>query len=441
MGEFVGSGAAGCRIGVWGAFDTGTIADALAGQVLRRELGARLPGGSVRLFAPSGSDRPSPRDGGEPAEPLGAWSPERESDVTADLDLVVLACPDQTDPDPWFGEPAGPPGGPTVGTHRIRLRSDPTILAPRLFSPDLLAKRLEYLWLMGWYPSEGAAVVVEGDAGVAGIAPALAAALSRFLTGRPDLRVVVAEMGAPGDADFAATLAAALPDESVYRLPGFAGVEDVAAAVANCAAFAGSSPAGGLLALAYGRRPIRLEASDPPGAAAFEAALKAEGSPREAQALTDRADAELDAVAAMARQAAAARTSSEEAGVQARGIDETRRGALERLQVAHEARSRRLATERMVFANHLHKAEKEIARLKAETARLREELSQASDRMVAAGEAIRSEAAARQAVEEELARLRATRTFRYTAEMRSVYGRLRRMAEAPEVAPEGPPGP
>ncbi len=111
------------------------------------------------------------------------------------------------------------------------------------------------------------------------------------------------------------------------------------------------------------------------------------------------------------------------------------REVLDHLRVAHEARSRRLATERMVFANHLHKAENEIGRLKDEAARLREELSQATSRVARAEEALRAEAASRMAVEGELAALRATRTFRYTAELRTVYGRLRRIGDAPEVAP------
>jgi predicted nucleic acid-binding Zn-ribbon protein len=113
--------------------------------------------------------------------------------------------------------------------------------------------------------------------------------------------------------------------------------------------------------------------------------------------------------------------------------------ALGQLQVAHEARSRRLATERMVFANHLHKAEAEIGRLKDEVARLREELARADGRAAKAEAATRAEIEARLAVEEELAGLRATRTFRYTAELRSVYGRLRKLGDGSPPSVEPPP--
>jgi len=100
--------------------------------------------------------------------------------------------------------------------------------------------------------------------------------------------------------------------------------------------------------------------------------------------------------------------------------------------VAHDARSKRLATERMVFANQLHKAEQEIASLKAEAARLREEVTTALAKLGQAEQSLHAEAGGRAATEAELLALRATRTFRYTAELRAVYSRLRRLAESPE---------
>src|ERR1700716_1125019 len=86
-----------CSIGVLGTFDTDAFGDALAPRVLRRELKARLPGASVITFAPYGSLRPTPRDGGEPAEPLGRWSPDRAAAMAAGLDCILLTC---TDPPP-----------------------------------------------------------------------------------------------------------------------------------------------------------------------------------------------------------------------------------------------------------------------------------------------------------------------------------------------------
>jgi hypothetical protein len=376
--------------------------------------------------------------------------------MASGLDCILLTC---TDPPPdheslaraygvdqadldtlqvrrWFVDGAGPATEERCPV--MRFGSDPGVLAPRLFSPDLLAKRLEYLWLMRWYPPEGAAVMVEGDASLLPVVPRLVAALAGFLTSEPDLRVVLAELGSPGDAEFAAEVAAGLPPGSVHRLPRCAGIEDVVAAIANCAIFAGSSLGAGLVAQAYGRASVTLDPAALPTSEDFERARRADAAPAGGSAPAARADAELDHIAEIARTAALARRKKEAP------MPETQHPAgtedvLGQLQVAHEARSRRLATERMVFANHLHKAEAEIGRLKDEVARLRDELARADGRAAQAEAATRAEAGTRLAVEEELAGLRATRTFRYTAELRSVYGRLRKLGDGSPPTADPPP--
>ena len=444
---------ASCSIGVLGTFDTGLFDDALAPRVLRRELMARIPGVEIITFAPYGALRPTPRDGGEAAEPLGRWSPDRAAALAAGLDCVLVTC---TDPPPdhdrlarsygvdravldeadlrrWFVD--GPALAPEQRCPVVTLGPDPLVLAPRLFSPDLLTKRLEYLWLMGWYPSEGAAVVVEGEVGLLPIVPRLAAELSEFAASESDLKVVLAELGSPGGAEFASELAAKLPPECLYRLPAFAGIEDIAAAIANCAILAGGSRRAGLVAQAYGRAWIALDPATCPTSEQFEHARKADPAPAAGASPAAQADAELDRIAEVARTAALARRQKEASMAETQRLSETEE-MLGHLQVAHEARSRRLATERMVFANHLHKAEAEIARLKDEVTRLREELAHAEGRAAEAEAGTRAEAAARLAAQEELSALRATRTFRYTAELRSVYGRLRQLGDSP---PAGPP--
>ena len=458
---------ASCSIGVWGTFDTDAFYDALVPRVLRRELKARLPGVRIITFAPYGSLRPTPHDGGEPSEPLGRWSPDRAAAMASDLDCIVVTC---TDPPldhqslaraygvdraeldalqvgRWFvdgarGAPQGAGSGPGPATEErcpvMTFGSDLGVLAPKLFSPDLLAKRLEYLWLMGWYPPEGAAVVVEGDATLLPVVPGLVGALSGFLASEPDLKVVLGELGSPGDAEFASEVAAGLPPESVHRLPRCAGIEDIAAAIANCAIFAGSSERAGRVAQAYGRAWVTLDPAALPASEDFERARKADAAPAGGSAPAAQAEAELDLVAEIARTAALTRRQKEARMPETQHPAETE-DALGQLQVAHEARSRRLATERMVFANHLHKAEAEIARLKEELARLREELSRADGRAAQAEAATRAETDARLAVEEELAGLRATRTFRYTAELRSVYGRLRKLGDTSPPTADPPP--
>src|SRR5947208_945837 len=100
------------------------------------------------------------------AAPPGRWSPDRAAARASGLDCILVAC---TDPPPehdslaraygvdradldaldvrrWFVNRAGLAEEPCPV---MTLGSDPVVLAPRLFSADLLAKRIEYLWLMG----------------------------------------------------------------------------------------------------------------------------------------------------------------------------------------------------------------------------------------------------------------------------------------------------
>jgi len=424
-----------CRIGVVGAFDSEAFGDALVPRVLGHELGTRVPGVEICTFAGDGSRRPTHYDGGEATETLGPWSPERAARIASGLDCIVVVGSAQK------AVGRARPGGWTIESFDgiatcpvVRLDADAVVLAPRLFSPDLLAKRLEYLWLMRWYPPEGATIVAEGDASLLPAVPALGKALTSFLAGQPDFKVVLAEMRSPGDTAFADAIAAELPATSVYRLPRCAGLEDIAAALAHCAVFAGISERSGLVALAYGHPRLILDRNDPPSAVTLEVALQ-HGRATEGTHLANLADAELDAIADIVRNAAAARATAG-MGELSLAVNERSTGteeALRRLEIAHQARSRRLATERMVFANHLHKAEADIAALKAEVARLRESLSDTESRLAGAEAATQAEAAARTNVEAELAALRATRTFRYTAELRTMYGRLRQMIDGQEA--------
>ena len=375
-----------CRIAVAGTFDPNAFGDAILLRVLSRELGARMPGAEVRLGA----------------------GPQH--------DVVVEAA------------------------------DDACVLAPRLFSPDLLAKRLEYCWLMGWYPPEGAVALVDGDEHVVADAPALAEALACLASTEPELRIVVAEMGSPGASTLAdavqGALGAALP-ATPYRMPAYAGLEDITAAIAHSALVVTASARTALVAEAYERSAVVLEPGAPPGVEALRAALRADPPSRRVAALIVATDADLDRIAEAAA-AAAPSNQAKESAISNPGPDPDRLAeaelALERLRVAHDARSRRLATERMVFANHLHKAESDITALRAEVARLAEQVTHAETRLAEAVAATQAEAKARSATEAELAGLRATRTFRYTAELRNVYARLRRMSDGDDGAPRMGPG-
>ena len=90
--EEEGPGAApqGPRIGLWGTFDLENFGDMLFPRILEEELGRRLPGAHIRVFAPVGYTGLNRFEEREPAEPLGAWSPDRVAELAADLDCVVV---------------------------------------------------------------------------------------------------------------------------------------------------------------------------------------------------------------------------------------------------------------------------------------------------------------------------------------------------------------
>jgi len=150
---------------------------------VRSELARR--GVHVRVFAPT--DRPTRAGRGEPVQVLGD---------AAEVDLLVAAGPGLVDgPHRWHAtDPAESAALRDAGVGgRVDVTAHPAVLLPRLLPREVLDKRLEYLRLMGWFPREGPALVTEGPA-------------ERILADHPGLAPVT--------------------------LPGFLGLEDVAAAIA-----------------------------------------------------------------------------------------------------------------------------------------------------------------------------------------------------------------
>ena len=348
-------------IGIWGCFDLESLGAHLTLRVATAELSRRLPGVTVRAFAPFGSSRPIPFDGGEPVEPLDPPTASRSRALASELDLVVVTG-DVSTFDPGrltavYGieeETAaafahlltsGLAGVPlalsgvsvpeNVGDVVERcahvsvsdLRSQalapgatllphPALLAPRVFAPRVIEKRTAFLRAMGWWPETATPVVVQGGSAGAGRAAEVAAALG-------DTPVVVIE-AEPGDAEFAAALLDHLP--GALRLPGIAGVEDRVAAVAASSCVVAASPVLHALATAYGRPRSHLDAPSEPEQADDRTADE------------DALDAEYDALAALVPGAHPAPLVAAE---------------VEALRAALNARGRRLASERVLMADYV----------------------------------------------------------------------------------------
>ena len=483
-----------CRIGIWASCPPHDPLSALAMRVTRTELASRLPGASLRVFTARGYLDESPHTGGEPVEPLGELSPERLEELADQLDCLVLAGdapaeppgksldrgPEERCPVLWsavtapaeaaalaaagdlaYAAVAEAPGAPEVAEAAreagVLTVPDPLLLAPRALRPDALARRLEFLRIMGWFPHHEEAVVVEVHAGIAGRTDAVAAALRKV--SRPGTAVVLVQLD-PADVEAgraADELAAAVP---AHRVPAGAVVDDVVAAIANAAVVAASTPPGLSVALAYGRRAAALDlsgssavaemarslldadcvVSDAGGLAALGDAGRYGRRPDVVAGLQAALDRHFDRIASIADGAAAARPRVAEIGPTLPPPQ-----YVAALETAHRRMQRSLDAERAAIADHLegvrtrHQAELDAVRravaevgerLDAERARART----GADEAVALQERLADrerEVARLRDVEDRLAgelqALMNTRTMRLVRPLRTVYGTLRRV--------------
>ena len=309
----------------------------------------------------------------------------------------------------------------------VVLVPDLGFVLPRVFPPPVLDRRLRYLQMMGWFPSGPQNVlVVQGNRDLVRFAPSVARAVDRFLAERSNWSVVLAEMGVcHGDGEFADALEDALVSDHtdtsrVLRLPAEAGVEDLVAAISSADAFLGISLHGCITAFVFDRpfvamnfnsqskltglgrmieRPAQVVESAEEIAGGLRVALATRSSQATLSRLQARVDEHFDTVARIIATSAASRREDATRGLpstlQAPGWTDAR---LRSYREAHRVKSTQLAADRLVFADHAHVLRREVAELQARIAVL----------------------------EQELARLRATKTFRYLDPLRRVYGRLRR---------------
>ena len=495
--------AANTRVGVWARVDPDDLGAALVLRVTHAELTRRLRGGAVRCFSAGDDVRPSPHDGGLPVEALGPWSAERARALAGELDCVVLTgeLPPATDADRdggtrpaqfllnglgpandadcpvlWSavrlpdgaGQPlpaatAGSAYGAVLDEAPARVPvappgegvtavPDPLFLVPRLLRPDALARRLEFARMMGWFPTDGEAVVVEVDATLLPHAEAVGRALDSAVTGGGASVVLLGRdrrQAAGGDAVAAIAGAMSAPG---YRVPGDALVDDVAAVVAGAAAVAARSPLTLTLALAYGvpaahvdlggdptRSPIAAVTGDA-GVVATRAEDLARLLDRDrfappaagvVAALQARLDAHFDRLAAIADSAAAARSRTPDSRPVLPPSE-----YVAAMELAHRRMQQRLDAERRAVAEHLgglrRRHREELAGSKAELERLRAERVDLEVRLerATADSGLRDECEERlrrdlAGVVAELEALKGIRVLRLLRPARAVYARLR----------------
>jgi len=306
----------------------------------------------------------------------------------------------------------------------IVLLPHPALLASRLFPSSLIEKRLEYLRVMGWYPPDGPALLVQGDGSLAANVQELAAALETLAAelGAAGIALLQAEP-CRGDQHFADALADALT-RPPYRL-AVVGVEDVAACVAGSVAVVTSSSALAATAMSYGC---------PHGRTGDPGRLEDGIGPGRLLALQEELDASFDRVARLAKDAAA-RAGHGDGGSD---LDELV-ATVSALRRANQVQGRRMAHERVVLADQvtdlnaaytavLMGKDGEIANqrhaIELQTAELQRSQALLEQVSASAGDL----SARLSAAEAELAALRATRTFRWAAPAKSLIARFRRSA-------------
>jgi polysaccharide pyruvyl transferase WcaK-like protein len=311
----------------------------------------------------------------------------------------------------------------------IAVVPDSALLVRRVLPDSLLEKRRAYLRAMGWYPPDGTVVVLQGNRDLLPHVDAIADACARVQREHPDLRAVLAQTGmCHGDAEFADRLAvvlsATLPTPP-FRLPPEAGVDDVAAAVSGARTFVGSSLHGSITALAYGASFVSLDFTaasklggfaglvgstchtvDDPSDVHRAWADAMTGAPRPAvlAGLQGRVDAHFDRIAEIVATA---------------GPPFDGEADLAAARSAHAALERRVRAERLRLADHVQEWQEE--RTRSATALAEAQAAIEAQRQRADVEKQRADA-----LDRELAALRATKTFRYLEPVRRAYGRLRR---------------
>lgn len=331
----------------------------------------------------------------------------------------------------------------------ITVVPDSAVLLPRLFPPEVLSRRLRYLRLMGWYPSGERVLVVQGNRDLVRFAPDIAVAVDRLTAEDSSLTVALVDTGpCHGDAEFAEALAPRLRVRP-HRLPTELTVEDIAAVIADGVGFIGISLHGSITAFAYDRPFVVLNLNDQskldgfaaqvdrPEVAVHQAgdlfrvatsALTTPVGPSARARLQRGADAHFDRISeiVVAARAARPRERSMAADAPCPSPRARRYDELAALRRAHESRGRRMVCERQAMAEQVLELKAELDAARQRLAELEREVD-AQQRVVdEAGAWAHELAAAHESAAGELERLRATKTFRWTASARGAYGWLRR---------------
>ena len=450
------------RIGVWGRFDSG-FTDLVQPWILEREFRRRLPESELQTYAPLEEGRAIASDPGLATVDLGEWSLRRAYELSESLDCVVVAgdlfgisdgwsssVPDSAGPRlaPFLIEGLGREleeacpvawsavsvafdlepeegerlrlalaGRPYLSvrdeTSRLRLHRagiesdvtlvpDPILLLPRAFPDEVLARRLEYLKHMEWFPRSGEPLVIQPGPLLAERAEELAATVATALERSP-IPVILLELG-PGEGD--GRLADALsghPSIATFRLPSGAAVSDITAVLAHSRAFLGTSVRASVACSAFGMPAFVLDRSlggtSRELVLAIRRLIRTPAGAGADPAETAKLDAHFDRLAGLAEAALVRRIRREGASeevVLARLRENER--VLDSWRTAHAARSQQVVDLRLRSAA----LSEETQKLTAEVQTLQDEAARRHDAWASATQELATERGKHEAASLEL---------------------------------------
>jgi hypothetical protein len=344
---------------------------------------------AVRAFAPFGALRPFPADSGEPVEPFADEAGARVRELAAGCALVIVSVDgadvaelDRAVVDRCFAGP-GPPArlawhavgvpvdgqetvaamiGAAPAAERISMLDDgsparwtarggtepasavehPAVLSARIFAPELLDARREFLRAIDAWPNAGRPIVVQGGPSDLAHVTAVVDAIGR--------QPVVALIADGGDHSFADAFVAASDCER--RLPTDAGAEDRVAAIAGADAIIAGSPVVRAVADAFGVPNASMEDCAPATSTRVSDIVAAPAPVTDA---ARRLDDDFDALAAL---------------VPDRGPGPLAWSELQAARAALDARARRMVSERVAMADRVRTARERVAFLEQQVAAL-----------------------------------------------------------------------
>lgn len=337
-------------------------------------------------------------------------------------------------------------------TRDIAVVPDSAFLVDRVTDDQQIERRRDYLRGIDSYPSAESPLVVQGSGVLLPHVEEIAETLTSAIAEVGDVPIVLLETGTShGDGDFAEAIAPYLRGD-VFRMPASSIIEDIIAAIAYSRGFVGISLRANVVAFARGLPSAVLDlGSDYSKLAEFTKLVRCEDalirSPSELlpairrvlsgtrpwnglSEIASRIDSHFDELAEIAERSASsglensssARHSKTAAALGRSGEHETA------LQRAFEARGHRLVEQHLRLGREIERLEQELAEQRQQ---YEGEIEHLGKKLKASVEASESRIAYLESeihgLRSEIHGLRSSRSFRYTAPLRALFGRKRRL--------------